>query len=69
MKFLNRGPHTTPGAIVQPVKQFGGEPSLLRAAISASYFLAPEKVSHECKYPNYARHSRALYPKLSKGDV
>lgn len=68
MKYLRSAP-PTPDAIGQLVKQFGGEPALLRAAINASFFLAPEKVTHVSRYPNYARHSRAHYPGSSKGDT
>ncbi|MBC7926401.1 MAG: hypothetical protein H7039_12155 [Bryobacteraceae bacterium] len=68
MKFL-KGPHPAPNAIAQMAKQFGGETELLRAAISASFFLSPEKVKAECRYPNHARSSRALYPGKGFGET
>ena len=68
MEFRRIQLKTVPNAIKQMAEQFGGEDALLKAAINASFFLAPDRVLAAPFYPNYVRQSRELYPGKQRGD-
>jgi hypothetical protein len=69
MKYSFLKPAESPDAIQQLVRQFGSEAKLIRAAVNATYFVHPDKVTAASHYPLHARHSRAKYPNKTKGET